>query len=170
MVNRARQRVDISIMEPFTGLISRAWLRKVAFRALEGAIPGETCQMGLMISDDDTIRLLNKEYRGLDEVTDVLSFSTHHQGHWEGEGEAPATDGDMPFVTPEDEPQHLGEIIISYPQVGRQAGPGASGFKAEVALLVAHGVLHLLGYDHAEPSEEADMKAREQEILSRVSL
>ncbi len=170
MVNRARQRVDISVMEPFSGLISRAWLKKVASRALEGAVPGETCRMGLMISDDDTIRLLNKEYRGVDEVTDVLSFSTHHQGHWEGEGAGPETDADAPFIAPADEQQHLGEIIISYPQVERQAGHGASGFKAEVALLVAHGVLHLLGYDHAEPSEEAGMKAKEQEILSRVSL
>ena len=162
--------VDISILEPFSGEVSRAWLRKVATRALDTAMAGDgPCQVGVVIADDGTVRRLNREYRGLDEVTDVLAFSPSHQGSWEGTGAGPVhVDGGVPFVMPPEDPQHLGEVIISYPQAVRQAGPGPSGLDRELALLVAHGVLHLVGLDHTEPSEEADMHAKEREILSFI--
>ncbi|MCE2462422.1 MAG: rRNA maturation RNase YbeY [Dehalococcoidia bacterium] len=179
MPTRRKRRVDISILEPlkgFTpngfggqgGLPPRAWLRKVASRTLEYALPGHDCQLSLVIADDDTLKCLNSEYRGMDEVTDVLSFSPFHRGHWEGEGEPPPSDDDVPFVLPPQEPQPLGEVIISYPQAMRQSGPGPLGPERELALLVVHGVLHLLGFDHAEPSEETAMQAQEREILSTI--
>ena len=177
MPTSAKRRVDISILEPFKGQLPRAsapwrsWLREVVSSALDLALPEEDCQLSLVIADDDTLKRLNRDYRGLDEVTDVLSFSLFHQGHWEGEGEPPIQAGDnVPFVLPPKEPKHLGEIIISYPQALRQAGAGMSGLEKEMALLVVHGVLHLLGFDHAEPQEEADMQVKEQEILKSLSL
>jgi probable rRNA maturation factor len=134
---------------------------------LDNATPTEECQLSLVIADDDTLRRLNKDYRGLDEVTDVLSFSPVHQGHWQGEGEPPSRPDDgLAFVLPPDEPRHLGEVFISFPQVQRQAAAGPAGLQQELALLVTHGVLHLLGFDHVVPSAEADMRAREKEILS----
>lgn len=179
MPTRTKRRVDISILEPLKdfavngsggqgGLSPRAWLRKVASRTLEHALPGHVCQLSLVITDDETLRCLNKEYRGLDEVTDVLSFSPFHQGHWEGAEEPPPSGDDVPFVLPPEEPQPLGEVIISYPQAMRQSGPGPLGPERELALLVVHGVLHLLGFDHAEPHEEVAMQAQEREVLSTI--
>ena len=169
MPTGAKHGVDISVLSPFRGQPSRAWLRKVVSHTLETALPEEDCQLGLVIADDDTVRCLNRDYRGLDEVTDVLSFSPFHQGHWEGDGDPPANrDADVTFVLPPEEPRHMGEVIISYPQAVRQAAPGPSGLERELALLTVHGVLHLLGFDHVEPPEEAEMQAKEREILSII--
>ena len=168
MPARRKRLVDINVLEPFAGQISTPWLRKVASHALDQVLPGETCQLGLVIADDDTVRRLNRDYRGLDQVTDVLAFSTFHQGHWEGEGEPPAQADDVAFVLPPQEPRHLGEVIISYPQVVRQATPEPSGVEHEIALLVVHGVLHLVGFDHGDPPEEAVMQAKERETLSGI--
>ena len=77
--------------------------------------------MSLLITEDDTVRGLNAQFRGLDEVTDVLSFSSEHAGHWEGESEPPGETGGVDFVLPPGEPLPLGEVIVSYPQAQRQA-------------------------------------------------
>ena len=164
-----KRQVDINIFGPFKSQVSRPWLRSAVKQVLEHQLPGESYQLSLVIADDDTIRWLNKDYRGLDEVTDVLSFSTTHQGHWEGDGEAPPSyDDQVPFVLPPLEPPHLGEVVISYPQALRQAIPGPSGPTNELASLVVHGVLHLLGFDHAEPEEGAAMQQKERDILSGI--
>ena len=64
----------------------------------------------------------------------------------------------------------MGEIVISYPQAKRQAREARKPLKAELALLVVHGVLHLLGYDHAEPQEEKIMWAKQDRVLANVPL
>ena len=179
MPTSGKQRIEVSILAASEGFASdgsspshqpiRSWLRKVASRALERALPEGNCQIALVIADDDTLQRLNRDYRGLDEVTDVLSFSPVHQGHWEGEGEPPTQpDGGVPFPQPMLAAKDLGEIIISYPQAVRQAGPGPLGLEKELALLVVHGVLHLLGFDHIQSPEEAAMQAKEREILSDI--
>jgi probable rRNA maturation factor len=158
--------VDIGVQPPFQGDVSSAWLRKMASRTLDAAFQGESCQLGIVIADDDTLRDLNKEYRGLDEVTDVLSFSTTYQGHWEGDGDGPQAPEEDPFVMPPNEPRRLGEVVISYPQAARQAKAEPPDVESELALLVVHGILHLLGFDHLEARDEAEMRAKEREVLS----
>ena len=64
----------------------------------------------------------------------------------------------------------MGEIVISYPQAARQAREGKRLIRAEMALLIVHGVLHLLGYDHADAQQESHMWARQDEVLTRVPL
>ena len=123
--------------------------------------------MGLVLADDDTVRGLNREYRGLDESTDVLSFSDIHQGHWEGEDEPP--DNEVPFIQPAEEVTHLGEVIISVPQATIQASDSSRSLKEELTILTIHGVLHLLGFDHVQPSDQACMQAKEREIVSLIS-
>jgi len=73
-----------------------------------------------------------------------------------------------PFVAPPDGVKHLGEVIISYPQAVIQAEEHQHPIKREIAILIIHGVLHLLGYDHDKPEPERDMRARETEILSYI--
>jgi probable rRNA maturation factor len=109
--------------------------------------------MGVVVTDDATVRDLNQRYLGVDEPTDVLSF---------GLGEK----GDAPFALPPGEAPSLGEVIISYPTAVRQAEEQGHSVEAEVAHLLVHGILHLLGYDHVEAEDERIMRRREREILA----
>jgi probable rRNA maturation factor len=170
------RQVDISVDEPFQGELSEAWLLSAMDAALQVALPeGEPCQVGLVVTGDETVRQLNRDFRGLDEVTDVLSFSASHPGRWEGEAEVPegrqGDSGDAvapAFVLPPGQPPPLGEVIISYPQAQRQALERGEPADRELALLVVHGVLHLSGHDHEEPEESARMQSRERAALESI--
>ena len=179
MISQSERQVFITVAREFQQDVSEAWLESVLLVALDYALdPGEPGQVSLLITTDDAIRDLNREYRGLKEVTDVLSFSTIFPGHWEGE-DFPilATDslldiGDdeiwSDFILPPNELPPLGEIIISYPQTCRQARALGRQEDRELALLIVHGALHLVGHDHLEPEETARMQALEQAALARI--
>ena len=144
----------------------------MAQQALEAGHGPTNVSLGLSLAlaDDETVRRLNRDYRGLDETTDVLAFAFHHPGHYEGEGEPPPIPEDDPFVaTPQGE-DFLGEVVISYPQCVRQAQSEGCEIDEELALLVTHGVLHILGYDHLTPDEERVMRERETAALAAVGL
>ena len=171
------QEIDISVDEPYQQELSEVWLRTVMKAALVEALPqGEPAQVGLVVTDDKTVQELNRRFRGLDEVTDVLSFSASHSGHWEGdpqesdEASPESVDSEeLNFVLPPGEPSPLGEVIISFPQTIRQAQERNGRVEQELALLIIHGVLHLVGYDHMEPEDEAQMQAKERSALAAVS-
>ena len=171
------QEIDISVDEPYQQELSEVWLRTVMEAALVEALPqGEPAQVGLVVTDDKTVQELNRQFRGLDEVTDVLSFSASHSGHWEGdpqesdESYPESVDSEeLNFVLPPGEPSPLGEVIISFPQTIRQAQERNDPVEQELALLIIHGVLHLVGYDHMEPEDEAQMQAKERSALAAVS-
>ena len=168
-----------SVDEPYEGEISPAWLEDATRAGLASAGIVGGAEVSLLITGDETVRALNAEYRGLDETTDVLSFSAEHPGHWEGEGERPegprfrGDDEEGPkdgeFVLPPGLPRPLGEIIISWPQAQRQAGEHGVSVMQELASLVVHGALHLVGYDHEAPEEAALMQAREREALTALA-
>ena len=168
------RQIDISVDEPFADEVSESWLHSVMEHALVQALaPDEGGQVSLLITDDETVKELNRDYRGLDETTDVLSFSANHAGPWEGEDfpvPDPASSDDSPFdfVLPPDELSPIGEVIISYPQTQRQAWERKEPVERELALLIIHGVLHLVGYDHQEPDDTVAMQAREQAALAEV--
>ena len=160
-----------SVDEPYEGEINVTWLEDVARAGLAAAGVAGKAEVSLLITGDETVRALNAEYRGLDETTDVLSFSAEHPGHWEGDGDGLARQsGESEFVLPPGLPQPLGEIIISWPQAQRQAGEHGVSAIEELAHLVVHGALHLVGYDHVEAEEAALMQAREQEALNALTL
>jgi probable rRNA maturation factor len=98
---------------------------------------------------DDTIQALNAQHRAKDTATDVLSF--------------PLSSPD--FVVPPDQPVHLGDVVISYPHAVAQAEAYGHSVDREIAYLVAHGVLHLLGYDHEVESDQLVMRRKEEEAL-----
>ena len=138
----------ISIDEPFAGSLSQERLAATARRVLaaEGTSP---CELSVAVTDDETVRALNREYADQDAVTDVLSFSQR-------EGEE--------FVAPPEGVPPLGEVVIAYPQAARQAAERGRAATEEVTRLLVHGVLHLLGYDHAEPEEARRMREREEAL------
>lgn len=146
----------VKIDEPFESYADEEWLRRVvaATLALEGV--NSPVELGLVITDDETIRQLNKKYRGRDEATDVLSFAL-------------LEDSDPPFINPPDGVLHLGEVILSYPQAEIQAEEHHHSLKQELALLVVHGVLHLLGYEDENTKGELKMRAEEKSVLGELS-
>ncbi len=150
-----RHRVDVRIERPFRSATSTVWLRSVARRVLSAERPGEAVEASVVVTDDATVRDLNRRYRDRDEPTDVLSF---------GLGDS----ADRSFVLPPDERSHLGEVVISYPTAVRQAEEEGHSVEAELARLLVHGILHLLGYDDEEPQDERIMREREAEILADV--
>ena len=148
---RPKYEVSILIEPPFRGRLDRAALRRLAVRVLKSESVAPPAEVGLVVTDDETVRDLNRRYRGIDEPTDVLAF-----GH-EATGE--------PFVTPPDGVRRLGEVILSYPTAERQALEAGQSVQEEAAHLVTHGLLHLLGYDHEDPDDERRMRAREEGLL-----
>jgi probable rRNA maturation factor len=144
----------VQVARPFRSALRAAWLRRIARRVLAVEDAGPT-ELGVVITDDATVRELNSRYLGIDEPTDVLSF---------GLGEK----DDVPFALPPGEAPSLGEVIISYPTAVRQAEEQGHSVEAEVAHLLVHGILHLLGYDHVETGEERIMRRREEALLAVV--
>ena len=171
MIFQSEREIFVTIAEPFRQQVSEAWLEHVLSVSLDHALdPGEPAQISLLLTDDATIKELNHHYRGLDEVTDVLSFSLIHHGQWEGEdGPFIGPDEVWPdFVLPPNELPPLGEVIVSYPQTCRQAESLGRTVERELALLIAHGTLHLVGHDHLEPEETASMQALERAALDQI--
>ena len=161
--------VEIQVLEDFDGLTSEVWLRHVAESALEAAPPESEAGLSVVIADDKVVRDLNRTHRGLDESTDVLAFSFAHGGAYYGDdlGGSGTNDG-VDFVLPPEERGTLGEIVISYEKARRQAADAGHTVETELAALLIHGVLHLLGHDHMEPGDEAAMKVLEREAMARV--
>ena len=179
--------IDVSIDETLggdatTGALSEEWLRYVVNRALQVALtPSQPAQVSLLVTDDATVRQLNRQYRGRDEVTDVLSFSTTHAGHWEGDEDFPeAGSSSWPilpavqdgyageFIFPSGQLPPLGEVIVSYPQTLRQAESRKVPPERELALLIVHGVLHLVGHDHLGAEDTTEMQARERAAMETL--
>lgn len=153
---------------------SPEWLAAAIRHGLAQALPPHAAgQVSLLLTDDAAVRELNRQYRGLDETTDVLSFSAQHGGHWQGDdavsgaSDADADSADA-FPMPDGEPPPLGEIVISLPQAIRQANAAGVPLRRELALLLVHGALHLLGYDHYDAAEQAEMQALEQAALAAI--
>jgi probable rRNA maturation factor len=167
-------RALVQVLPAFRGRVSVLRLRRLALAALAvGADPLEAgaergrSTVGVLVADDETVRDLNRQYRGLDEVTDVLAFSPVHAGPYGGAA-APPAGPEVVFPQVADEAAEIGDVVVAYPQAARQAGEGGRPVADELALLVVHGVLHLLGYDHAEPHEQRVMQAKERAAIARA--
>lgn len=133
-------------------------MERVAQRALEMAARPELSESEVSITfvDDEQIMDLNRDHRGLHKPTDVLSFSQ--------------LEGEELAAMPEGEPVLLGDIVVSLERCVEQAADYGHSFERELGFLVAHGMLHLLGYDHQTPEDEAAMMARTEEILGGLGL
>ncbi len=109
--------------------------------------------LAILITNDDDIRQMNRQFLGIDEPTDVLSFPDEADDFVQGVAEQPL----------------LGDIAIALETAHRQATEHGLSFQSEVRHLLTHGILHLCGYDHIEnPTEEARMRAREEHYLGEL--
>lgn len=128
-------------------------VEKAAGQALRYEKYAEPCEISVSIVDNAEIRKVNQHFRGIDRATDVLSFPQLTFA----EGEEPEKNENGEVL--------LGDIIISLERAREQAAEYGHSLRREVAFLTAHSMLHLLGYDHMEPEEEAEMFRRQGEIL-----
>jgi probable rRNA maturation factor len=112
-------------------------------------------EIAVMLTDDDGIRLLNRNWRGLDKPTNVLSF--------------PALQPTGP-VSEDDPPRMLGDIAIAYQTMRREADEAGKPFDHHLSHLTVHGFLHLVGYDHERDGEAEEMEALETEILAQLGI
>jgi probable rRNA maturation factor len=127
----------------------QAILERAAQQTLQHAGADTSAEATIVLSDDVRIQTLNRQFLGIDAPTDVLSF--------------PGGDTD-----PDSDELYLGDVIISLPRAQVQAAAGGHPIQDELQILVVHGVLHLLGYDHAEDDEKAKMWAIQTEILDSL--
>jgi len=152
------EEISIHIEPNFRDCIAKQWARKIAQEVLKAESVAPPYEISIVFTNPETVQRLNRDYRGVDEPTDVLAFYM-----------LPQQESEPSFILPPDGILHLGEIIISYPQAVEQARKQRHSSEKELALLIIHGILHLLGYDHEKPEEEAKMRAREKELLEKVA-
>jgi probable rRNA maturation factor len=131
-----RARLEIEVVKALRVPVPPEFLRRVLQRAVslpevEARLPAGTPTVAVRLTTDDELRRLNRDYAGLDSVTDVLSFEGSHL--------------------------HIGDLAISWPTVVRQAGEYGHPEQTELGLLAVHGLLHLLGWDHESAAQRKEM-------------
>lgn len=155
--------VDIQIDERFAGQVDAALIERAVVAVLANEQVAGPIEVSVLVTDDDTLHALNRDYRGVDAPTDVLSFADAD------EQQAAATQ--PTFVRPPAAPRYLGDIALSYERVIAQATEYGHSRERELAYLTAHGILHLLGYDHERgPDEAAAMRTREEATMEQLGL
>lgn len=122
----------------------------------------ESAEMSLTFVLNDEIRQLNKEYRGVDRATDVISFAAEENGD--------ESAFEIPAELRAELPENLGDLFICLDKVPEQARFLGHSAERELGFLVVHGFLHLNGYDHEEPADEKKMFALQREILDSYGL
>ena len=153
--------INVLIDEGLEDCLDVSWLQSIAEQALVAQNAGSNVELGLVVTTQEKVQQLNLSYLGKDEPTDVLAFSMLPDADEIGAGLPP-------FVTPPDGTLHLGEVIISYPQAVIQAEEQHHSIRKEIATLIIHGVLHLLGYKDDNPELKHQMSAKETEILTSM--
>lgn len=137
-------------------------LHRLAIAVLRAEnVPGPL-ELGVVVTDDAEVHTLNRDYLGHDYTTDVISFGMAEQASGEGRPAASR------FVTPLERPAYLGDIAISYERAAEQAPEFGQSVEAEVATLLIHGLLHLLGYDDTNDADRERMHARQRDLLTRL--
>jgi len=137
--------IDVEVEDPaWEAAVPEAF--EIARRAGEAALDRSGI-VAVLLTDDETLRDLNQRFRGKDCATNVLSF--------------PA---------PENRERHLGDVALAYGVCAREAGEQGKPLAAHLQHMVAHGVLHLVGFDHETDQEAAVMEARERDILRTLGV
>lgn len=142
-------------------------VERAARAALEHESAPVDVELTIVLTDDDQLRELNRDYLDVDAPTDVLSFPASEVPRAASRAERVGAVGES---DPETGARYLGDVLISVPRAAEQAQAAGHSLEAEIQLLVVHGILHLMGHDHAEAGEKARMWAAQAEVLERLGL
>jgi probable rRNA maturation factor len=132
-----------------------SWFEAVAHDVLQAEGVPPPLEVSVILTDEETVHAMNRHYRNVDAPTDVIAFYTEDGG---AAGEQ--------FIMPGDGIHRLGDVVISFPQALEQAREQGHRVEKELALLVTHGLLHLLGYDHETEGDALRMRGREATLMS----
>ena len=133
--------------------VLKAALEAVA--ELDGPFDGPV-EVSVLLTDDDAVQILNRDWRGKDKPTNVLSF--------------PSGDEDTPSVLPKGAPQLLGDIAVAFETLSREADEQHKSAADHYSHLLVHGMLHLLGFDHETDEQADEMEPLEIEILAGLGI
>ncbi|MCK5490941.1 MAG: rRNA maturation RNase YbeY [Candidatus Pacebacteria bacterium] len=136
--------------------INKKYLDKIAEETLKVAKVKIPVEISLVITGEKRIKSLNKKYRGINKVTDVLSFGNED------------LNDTIKFIIPPEDILQFGQIFICYPKIEKQAKQKKHSCKKEFSILLIHGILHLIGYDHKESYENSEMKELEVMVFDAL--
>lgn len=151
MIDTEDTMITLEIIKTYSSQVDASLLEGAAQAVLESQLAAPDTEVTLVVSNDEQLQQLNRQFLGVDAPTDVLSF--------------PAG-----YTDPETGAPYLGDVLISYPRAEAQAAAAGHPVENELQLLVVHGLLHLLGHDHLEEDEKARMWAAQAEILDRLGV
>ena len=154
----AKHEINIYIKPNLRDSVKETWVKNTVNKILGTLTIATLSELGVVITNDKAIQRLNKAYRNKDAPTDVLAFYM-----------LPRQAKKTEFIAPPDGVAHFGEIVISYPQAVVQAENEGHDIKHEILVLLIHGLLHLMGYNHEQSrKEEQRMRAKEKETLDKL--
>ena len=148
-------------------------IEEVAKEVAKAVLESEGCrhevEISLLITDDDGIQEMNRDFRGIDRPTDVLSFPNVN---YEEAGDFSVLDGEqkVDLINPDTGNIYFGDIVINEKRVRSQAEEYGHSLKREFAFLVAHSMLHLCGYDHMEEDEAKVMEKKQEDVLNGIGI
>jgi probable rRNA maturation factor len=140
--------------------ITKNYLQRIAEITIRNLNIQNNIEMGIVITDDAQIKELNRNYRNINNSTDVLSFHMNFNEDKELSAD---------FISPPDHIKHIGEVIISYETAVRQAKQNSITVKDELSFLLVHGILHLMNYDHMEEHDREIMEEKEKAIFDKIT-
>jgi probable rRNA maturation factor len=143
--------IALQVKRPIRLTVDKSILLHAAEMTLRLIAPDRTADMSIVIGNDALVKKLNRQYRGVDTTTDVLSFPL---------GE----------IDPDTSDEYLGDVVISLPRAQDQAAAEGHLLADEMQLLVVHGVLHLLGYDHIKIAEKKQMQSAQDKVIHALGL
>ena len=143
--------ITLEISDGYQSHVEASLIKKTVTTTLSHQCVRPDAEISIIITGDAQLHALNLQFLDIDASTDVLSF--------------PAD-----FTNPDTDTPYLGDILISFPRAANQASAAGHGVMAEIQLLVVHGILHLLGHDHAEESEKIKMWNAQRDIILQLGL
>ena len=162
MAENKELEIDVTVAEPewnasfldVEAIAKRAMTITLELVDLPRKIKDRALEVSVVLANDDLLHVLNREYRNMDKPTNVLSFAT--------------LDSDDPV--PDEGPYPLGDIILSYQTIDREANEQGKFFKDHFTHMIVHGTLHLVGYDHQTEDEATHMETLEIRILEKMNI
>ncbi|HEX8597228.1 MAG TPA: rRNA maturation RNase YbeY [Chloroflexia bacterium] len=145
--------ITVQVESLFEQKVDADALHRLAMHVLKSEGAPTPLEVGVVVTTDAEVHALNRQYLGHDYQTDVISFGMAEEGSEE-------------FITPEERPQYLGDVVISYDRAAEQAPEYGHGTEREVATLLVHGLLHLLGYDDTTDPDREKMHKRQDALLN----
>lgn len=151
--------IFVQIDEQFSEAVAEPLL-KAAVQAALRACEQAGCSLSVLVVDDSVVQRHNRDYRNQDVPTDVLSFAAR---------EGPTLPSDAPAELAAELDAELGDLLLAFPYAARQASKYGHSLAAELQLLVVHGTLHLVGYDHDTKDRQSEMWRKQAEILKELT-